>query len=50
MVKIIKSSNVSLHINNIYNEGELSRQSTVKKFLTVKIYYLSYCQIHCQLT
>lgn len=28
--------NISLHINNIYKEGELSRESTVKDFLTVQ--------------
>ena len=28
--------NVSLHIKNILEEGELSRQSTVKEFLTVR--------------
>lgn len=29
--------NISLHIQNIYNEGELSQNSTVKKILTVQI-------------
>lgn len=28
--------NISLHINNIYKEGELSKKSTVKDYLTVK--------------
>jgi hypothetical protein len=28
--------NISLHINNIFNEGELERNSTVKKYLTVQ--------------
>jgi hypothetical protein len=28
--------NISLHINNIYEEGELSESSTVKKYLTVQ--------------
>lgn len=28
--------NVSLHINNIYNEGELSKEATVKDYLTVQ--------------
>lgn len=28
--------NISLHIQNIYDEGELSRQATVKKYLTVQ--------------
>mgnify|MGYP000853833485 CR=1 FL=1 len=29
--------NISLHIQNIYNEGELKRDATVKKYLTVQI-------------
>lgn len=28
--------NISLHINNIFNDGELSQNSTVKKYLTVQ--------------
>jgi len=28
--------NISLHINNIFDEGELSREATVKKYLTVQ--------------
>ncbi|MBW6473894.1 MAG: virulence RhuM family protein [Anaerolineaceae bacterium] len=28
--------NISLHIHNIFNEGELERDSTVKKYLTVQ--------------
>jgi len=28
--------NVSLHINNIYKEGELQESATVKDFLTVQ--------------
>lgn len=28
--------NISFHINNIFNDGELSRNSTVKKYLTVQ--------------
>ena len=28
--------NVSLHINNIYDEGELEREATVKDYLTVR--------------
>ena len=28
--------NVSLHINNIYKEGELSKEATVKDYLTVQ--------------
>lgn len=28
--------NISLHINNIFNEGELSREATVKEYLTVQ--------------
>ena len=35
--------NVSLHVNNIFNEGELSQDSVVKEYLTtaktVKIIY-----------
>jgi len=27
--------NISLHINNIFNEGELQRNSVVKEYLTV---------------
>jgi len=29
--------NISLHINNIFKEGELERKSTVKKYLTVQV-------------
>lgn len=28
--------NISLHINNCYKEGELSREATVKQYLTVQ--------------
>jgi len=28
--------NISMHIRNIYEEGELSPEATVKKFLTVR--------------
>lgn len=28
--------NISFHINNIFNDGELSQNSTVKKYLTVQ--------------
>ena len=28
--------NISLHINNIYKEGELLRDATVKEYLTVQ--------------
>lgn len=39
MVELFKSTrqNISLHINNIYKEGELTRNSTVKDYLTVQI-------------
>ncbi|RKY98436.1 MAG: hypothetical protein DRQ13_03560 [Ignavibacteriae bacterium] len=38
MVELFKSTkqNVSLHINNIFKEGELQKNSTVKKYLTVQ--------------
>lgn len=38
MVELFKSTkqNISLHINNIYKEGELTRTSTVKDYLTVQ--------------
>ena len=29
--------NVSLHINNIFKEGELTPQATVKEYLTVQL-------------
>ena len=29
-------NNISMHLKNIFNEGELEKDSTVKKFLTVK--------------
>jgi hypothetical protein len=29
-------SNISMHIRNIYQEGELDPKSTIKKFLTVR--------------
>ena len=28
--------NISLHINNVFKEGELSKDSTVKEYLTVR--------------
>ena len=36
MVELFNSSkqNISLHISNIYKEGELSQNSTVKEYLT----------------
>jgi hypothetical protein len=39
MVELFNSTkqNISLHINNIFKEGELTEISTVKEFLTVKI-------------
>jgi hypothetical protein len=38
MVELFDSSkqNISLHINNIYKEGELKQSSTVKEYLTVQ--------------
>lgn len=38
MAELFQSSkqNVSLHINNIFKEGELERKSTVKDSLTVQ--------------
>ena len=38
MVALFESTkqNVSLHINNIYKEGELQREATVKEYLTVQ--------------
>jgi hypothetical protein len=38
MVELFQSSkqNISLHINNIYNEGELQKETTVKEYLTVQ--------------
>jgi hypothetical protein len=39
MAELLSSTkqNISLHINNIYKEGELSPDLTVKEYLTVKI-------------
>ncbi len=38
IVRLFQSSkqNVSHHINNVFDEGELSREATVKKYLTVR--------------
>ena len=38
MVELFQSTkqNISLHINNIYKEGELQRESTVKESLTLQ--------------
>lgn len=38
MVNLFQSSkqNISLHIRNIYKEGELSEEATVKEYLTVQ--------------
>lgn len=33
----VTKQNVSLHISNIYKEGELEKSSTVKEYLTVQI-------------
>ena len=30
--------NISLHINNIFKEGELNKEATVKEYLTVQTY------------
>ena len=37
MVELFSSTkqNISLHINNIFKEGELNQNSTVKEYLTV---------------
>lgn len=39
MVELFDSTkqNVSLHINNVYNERELNQSSTVKEYLTVQV-------------
>ena len=39
MVDLFKASkqNISLHINNIFKEGELDEFSTVKEYLTVQL-------------
>ena len=39
MVELFSSTkqNISLHINNIFKEGELNQNSTVKEYLTVQI-------------
>lgn len=39
MVELFESTkqNISLHINNIFNEGELESNATVKEYLTVQI-------------
>ena len=38
MTELFEASkqNISLHINNVYNEGELDQISTVKEYLTVQ--------------
>lgn len=38
MVELFQSTkqNISLHINNVYKENELDRNSTVKEYLTVQ--------------
>ena len=38
MVELFKSTkqNISLHVNNIFKEGELDRAATVKEYLTVQ--------------
>lgn len=37
-VELFKSTkqNISLHVNNIFKEGELDRAATVKEYLTVQ--------------
>jgi len=41
MAELFKASkqNISLHISNIFKEGELDETSTVKKYLTNEIIY-----------
>jgi hypothetical protein len=38
MAELFEASkqNISLHINNVYNERELDQNSTVKEYLTVQ--------------
>ena len=38
MVELFQTTkqNVSLHVNNVFKEGELEQQSTVKEYLTVQ--------------
>ncbi len=38
MVELFETTkrNVSLHIRNIFDEGELGREATVKEYLTVR--------------
>ena len=38
LIKLFRTTkqNISLHINNLYKEGELDRNSTVKEYLTVR--------------
>ena len=38
MVELFQTTkqNVSLHVNNVFKEGELDQQSTVKEYLTVQ--------------
>ena len=46
IVKLFNSNkqNVSFHINNILNEGELEL-STVKEILTVRLVFVAFCLI-----
>ena len=39
MVELFQTTkqNISLHINNIYEEGELTEEATVKEYLTVQV-------------
>jgi len=38
MVELFQTTkqNVSLHLNNLYKEGELKKEGTVKEYLTVQ--------------
>jgi hypothetical protein len=47
MVELFLSSrqNISLHINNIFKEGELNQASTVKEYLTVQLLFAKKVQL-----
>ena len=46
MVELFNSTkqNISLHINNIYKEGELQSPATVKDYLTVQLEQIAACK------
>ena len=44
-----KNNNISMHLKNIFDEGEVERDSVIKKFLTTDIDGKNYIVLHYNL-